>query len=102
MAYTIEVTEDAYEDAILIFDWYDKQQAGTGEKFLSALESTKSKLISNPFSFGIWKKDIRRIVLNPFSYKLYNKIYGERVVVFLIAHERRSNQFLKRRIQKSK
>ena len=100
MAWLIEVTENAYEDAILIRDWYNDQQAGIGEKFLSALESAKSKLLLNPLAFGIWKKDIRRIVLTPFAYKIYYKLYRDKIIIFLIAHERRSNQYLKRRIKK--
>jgi len=102
MTWLIEVTEDAYEDAILIRSWYEEQQPGVGEKFLSALESAKSKLLSNPLAFGVWKKNIRRIVLIPFAYKMYFKVYGEKVIIFLIAHERRSNQYLKRRIQNFK
>ena len=102
MAWLIEVTEDAYEDAILIRDWYDDQQIGIGEKFLSALESAKAKLLSNPHAFGTWEKNIRRIVLIPFAYKMYFKVYGEKIIIFLIAHERRSNQYLKRRIQNFK
>ena len=101
MTWLIEVTEDAYEDAILVRSWYEKQPPGVGEKFLDALESAKSKLLSNPLAFGVWKKNIRRIVLTPFAYKLYFKVYNE-IIVFLIAHERRSNRYLKRRIQKSK
>ena len=100
MAWTIEVTEDAFEDAILIHNWYNEQQIGVGEKFLSALETAKSKLLSNPLAFGAWKKDIRRIILTPFAYKMYFQIFGEKIIIFLIAHERRSNQYLKRRIQK--
>jgi len=73
-----------------------------GKKFLAALDLAKSKLLANPFAFGVWKKNIRRIILNHFAYKLYFKIYNEKIIVFLIAHERRSNQYLKRRIQKLK
>jgi hypothetical protein len=77
MAWLIEVTEDAYEDAILIRNWYDDQQIGVGEKFLSALESAKAKLLSNPLAFGTWKKNIRRIVLIPFAYKMYFNLRRE-------------------------
>jgi len=100
MTWKIEVTEDAYEDAILIHDWYNEQQAGVGEKFLSSLEMAKSRLLSNPLAFGIWKKNIQRIILTPFAYKAYFQIFEEKIIVFLIAHERRSNQYLRRRIQK--
>ena len=102
MTWSIDVTEEAYEDAVLIRDWYNNQQPDVGERFLFALESAKTKLLLNPLAFGIWKKDIRRIVLTPFAYKVYYKVYNDKIIIFLIAHERRSNQFLKRRIQKTK
>ncbi len=102
MAWVIEVAEAAADDALLIRDWYNDQQSGLGIKFISSIESARSKILTNPFAFGIWKKDIRRIVLSPFAYKMYYKIYEQKIIVFLIAHERRSNQFIKRRIQNLK
>ena len=84
MTWIIKVTEAAAEDAILIHDWYEIQQSDLGIKFTSALGSVRSKLLSNPFAFRIWKKNIRRIVLSPFAYKMYYKIYEEKIVYSLL------------------
>lgn len=102
MIWVIEVSEAAAEDALMIRNWYNDQQSGLGNKFISAIESAKEKLSLNPLAFRIWKKNIRRIVLHPFAYKMYFKMYKGKIIIFLIAHERRSNQFLKRRVQNPK
>jgi len=99
MMYVLEITEAAAEDAEMIRKWYEEQQKDLGNKFIDALQTAGQKLLANPQAFSIWKKNIRRIILSPFAYKVYYRIDGEKVIIFLIAHERRSNQFLKRRIK---
>lgn len=37
MIYQIEVTEAAEVDAEIIYDWYEEQSKGLGEKFIQAL-----------------------------------------------------------------
>ena len=97
MVYQIEVTGDAEVDAEIIYDWYEEQSEGLGEKFVQALENAKQKIIKNPFAYSIWHKEIRRFILKPFSYKIYYRIKNKSIVVFLIAHTKRSNKFLRKR-----
>ncbi len=97
MIYQVDVTEAAEVDAEIIYDWYEEQSKGLGEKFIEALEIAKQKIIENPLAYSIWHKEIRRFILKPFSYKVYYRIENEIIVIFLIAHSRRSNKFLRKR-----
>lgn len=97
MAYKIDVTEAAEVDAQIIYDWYEEQSNGLGEKFIQALEKAQQKIVENPFAYRLWHKEIRRFILKPFSYKIYYKIKDELIVIFLIAHTKRSNKFLRKR-----
>ena len=96
MGYRIEVLEAAEVDAEIIYDWYEEQSEGLGEKFIEALEDAKQKIIKNPFAYRIWHKEIRRFILKPFSYKAYYRVKNNLVTIFLIAHNKRSNKFLKK------
>jgi len=98
MKYSLLVFEIAYEDAIVIFDWYEDKLAGLGNRFIRELEVAKTDLLNNPLAFAKWNKSIRRMVMRKFPYKLFYKIYDDKIVVLAIIHARRSNRYLKRRL----
>ena len=98
MKFSILVSEMANEDANIIFDWYEGIHVGLGDSFINELEISKSDLMNNPLVFAKWNKNIRRMVMRKFPYKLFYKIYDDNIVILAIIHARRSNQYLKRRL----
>jgi len=98
MKYSIVVSEMAYEDAIVIFDWYEDKLPGLGDRFINELGIAKNDLLNNPLAFAKWNKSIRRMVMRKFPYKLFYKVYDSEIVILAIIHARRSNRFLKRRL----
>jgi len=98
MKYSLLVSEMAYEDAIVIFDWYECKLTGLGDRFINELEVAKNDLLNNPLAFAKWNKGIRRMVMRKFPYKLFYKIYDDQIVILAIIHARRSNRYLKRRL----
>ena len=79
MKYSVSVSESANEDAIVIFDWYEEKLKGPGDRFITELEIAKVDLLNNPLAFAIWNKSIRRMVMRKFPYKLFYKIYAEKL-----------------------
>ncbi len=98
MKYALLVSESANEDAIVIFDWYERKLNGLGNKFINELEIAKSDLLNNPLAYAKWNKGIRRMVMRKFPYKLFYKVYNDRIVILAIIHARRSNRYIKRRL----
>lgn len=98
MNYSLLVSEMAYEDAIVIFDWYEDKLTGLGDRFINELEVAKTDLLNNPLAFAKWNKSIRRMVMRKFPYKLFYKIYEDEIVILAIIHARRSNRYLKKRL----
>ena len=96
MKYSLLVSETAYEDAIIIFDWYEEKLSGLGDRFIDELEIAKIDLLNNPLAFAKWNKSIRRMVMRKFPYKLFYKVYDDKIVILAIIHARRSNRYLKR------
>lgn len=87
MKYTLLVSESANDDAIVIFDWYEEKLNGLGDRFINELEIAAK-----------WNKSIRRVVMRKFPYKLFYKIYDDKIVILAIIHARRSNRYLKKRL----
>ena len=98
MKYSLLVSETAYEDAAVIFDWYETKLAGLGDRFINELEVAKADLLNNPLAFAKWNKSIRRMVMRKFPYKLFYKIYEDEILILAIIHARRSNRYLKRKL----
>ena len=70
MKYSLLVSETAYKDATVIFDWYESKLAGLGDRFINELKVAKTDLLNNPLAFAKWNKSIRRMVMRKFPYKL--------------------------------
>ena len=98
MKYSLLVSEMAYEDAIVIFDWYEEKLSGLGDRFINEPEVAKTDLLNNPLAFAKWNKSIRRMVMRKFPYKLFYKIYEDKIVILAVIHARRSNRYLKSRL----
>lgn len=98
MKYSVVVSEMAYEDAVVIFDWYEGILTGLGNRFIKELEIAKTDLLNNPLAFAKWNNSIRRMVMRKFPYKLFYKIYDDRIVILAIIHVRRSNRYLRKRL----
>jgi hypothetical protein len=45
MKYSVSVSESANEDAIVIFDWYEKKLKELGDRFITELEIAKVDLL---------------------------------------------------------
>ena len=97
MKYSLLVSETAYKDATVIFDWYESKLAGLGDRFINELKVAKTDLLNNPLAFAKWNKIIISIVMRKFPYKLFYKIYDDKIVILAIIHARRSKRYLKRR-----
>ena len=81
--HAVEMAENAYQ-------WYEEQQTGLGDLFMSELDSCYDKIEVWPISDNIIRKDFRQIVLKRFPFVIVYKIVQERVVVYSVFHTSRN------------
>ena len=74
------------EDAYL---WYEKQQRGLGEEFLSAVSKILEAIVENPRQYPVIHRETRRALLRRFPYGIFYRILEDRVVIVACMHASR-------------
>ena len=68
------------------FDWYEKEQAGLGEQFVSALRATYDRITNAPFAYQGLRSGIRRTLVRRFPYAVYFAVERDVIVVLAVLH----------------
>ena len=87
MSYQVSIKEEALADIQAGYDYYESQQAGLGERFLSALEERLSVLSEYPHYFGFIDSKclLRDVTVGVFPYNIVYAVL-EDVVSVLAVH----------------
>lgn len=90
MNYQIIVREEAAEEILSSFIWYEKRQAGLGEKFLAELDEIYSSILSHPLTFPLIHKDFRRALMSKFPFAIFFRIKEEWALIYSVFHTHRN------------
>ena len=71
------------------FNWYEEQQAGLGEEFLSAVQSTFKSIEFYPQTFATVHEKVRRAIVSRFPFAAFYAVEPKRVVVLRVLHTAR-------------
>lgn len=89
--YRLQILQKAREDMQTSADWYDKEQAGLGERFLLSAISTFKRIETNPLHYEIkFSKKFRFAQLSVFPYLVVFKVKKDAVVVHAVFHTSRN------------
>lgn len=78
--------------------YYQHQQAGLGEAFLSEVEKAEYLLQTAPKAWTKLDKNIRRISLQRFPYHLIYTLKPENIIVLAVSHHRRHPDYWRSRV----
>jgi len=98
MAYKVIIKPLVFSDAEDAFKWYNKKVEGLGNRFYNQFLITIETIESNPFAFSFLKAPIRRCKMKTFPYKIYYIVEEETIFILGLAHSKRSNAYVKRRL----
>ena len=71
------------------FNWYEEQQAGLGEEFLSVVKSTFKRIELHPQMFATVHEEVRRAIVSRFPFAAFYVVEPKRVVVLRLLHTAR-------------
>lgn len=91
MSYTIILTDEARQDEINSYLYYEMQSKGLGEDFLTDLEHCYSTINQHPHFFGYSdnQKKLRDVKLKRFPFIIIFEISGDTVLVYSVHHTSR-------------
>lgn len=81
----------AIADLDRAYRWYEGEAAGLGEELLAAVQEAV-RAAAGPEHYPVVRGDVRRVVVRRFSYAVFYRMRGERVVVIAVVHHRRNPQ----------
>lgn len=96
MTYRLSIRDEAAQQMVETFLWYESRRSGLGEAFFSSLDSVYHTICSHPEAFQKRYKNFRAATLNGFPYIVFYEINDADIVVFSIFHTRRNPDTLRK------
>jgi plasmid stabilization system protein ParE len=93
MKYNIVLQPGAENDIDDAYLWYEGQQKGLGDQFLSELVGYYEKLRQNPLIFKWIARGFRQASLYRFPYVLVFKVIGADVQIYAVFHTSRNPKY---------
>jgi plasmid stabilization system protein ParE len=92
MKYLLTVRPEAELDIDATFEYYENQRIGLGHDFLLCVEAAISIIERNPTHYRRIHKELRRIAVHRFPYRIFFFIQDNRIIVTAVFHVRRDPQ----------
>ena len=91
----------AQRDIARVRDWYEREQPGLGERFVTAVDDAIGRVVGAPLSFPLIGKETRRARLHPYPYAVLFVVEGDEVFVTGLLHGRRGPRSWSRRVRET-
>jgi plasmid stabilization system protein ParE len=89
MSYTLTIRKEAEFDIDEQFDYYEEKREGLGHDFLLCIEEALDKLQRNPLVYCKIHKELRRIPIRRFPYRIFYFVQNNNVIVMAVFHARK-------------
>lgn len=89
MSYILTVRKDAEFDIEEAFDYYQEKREGLGHDFLLCIEEALEKLKRNPLNYRKLHKELRRLPIQRFPYRIFYLVQNNNVIVTAVFHARK-------------
>jgi len=83
----VRLSEFANNELIDACDWYE---SGLGSRFRSDVREAARRIALSPLLFPVELDEVRRYVMNRFSYTLRYVLRGKEVWIMTVSHQHRS------------
>lgn len=80
-------------------DWFERQQTGLGLRFKRDVREATLRIAGSTLLFPVELEDVRRYVMNRFSYTLRYVLRGDEVWIVAVSHQHRRPDYWVKRVQ---
>lgn len=100
MPYNYNLSQEAADDMLEAYLWYEKQRLGLGEEFLESLDKAHQLIIQNLSTYRTrYKQKVRAFLVDRFPYFILYVLEKEEVNVISVFNTSRDSQIWKKRIK---
>ncbi len=85
----IRFAEAANDELNEACDWFERQQSGLGGRFRRDVREAALLIAKAPLLFPVELEDVRRYVMNRFSYTLRYVLRNDEVWIVAVSHQHR-------------
>lgn len=78
-------------------DWFDGQEEGLGDRFLSSVQQALERISGNPDQYQVALLDLHRAPVRPFQYSLFYRVMPDESIVVAALSDRRDLSLALRR-----
>ena len=89
MAHRIRFEEHVEADLAEASFWYDRQQPGVGDRFLTAVFDTLDRIAEMPSAYPRARGETRRARVRNFPYSVFFRIDDEDAAILAVMHDSR-------------
>lgn len=89
MKYTLEIKDEARKEIIQAYLYYEKEQKGLGERFLTHLDGYFTRIGNNPDHYPEKRPPYREAFMQVFPYLIIYEIIDNTVIVYSVFNTRR-------------
>lgn len=98
MPYNYNLSQEAEDDILEAYIWYEEQRTGLGEEFLDALYRARQTLLLNPATFRVrYKTKVRAFLVDRFPYLILYVLEKNDVNIISIFNTSRNPLIWKKR-----
>lgn len=91
----LEILDEAAEEIVSIFKWYESKRPGLGNDFELCLDEVFSRIIKNPEIYPSWYRKTRCALTTRFPYGIFYRIIDDTIYVVAIFHLKRKPSNIK-------
>ena len=88
MKYSLTIRKEAELDINSAFEYYENLRLGLGHDFLLCIEAALSKIERNPLQYKVIHKELRRIAVHRFPYRIFYLVRSQSITVTAAFHAR--------------
>ena len=89
MKYSLTIRKEAELDISESFKFYEEHRLGLGHDFLLCVDAAISKIERNPLLYKKIYKDLRRIAIERFPYRIFYLVQSQHIILTAIFHARK-------------
>ncbi len=90
MKYDLIVRSEAEAELAEAFNWYERQVAGLGSRFLLSVDAVINSIQRDPLQYPILYKNVRRVLTRRFPYQVFFIVKDLQIIVVAVFYGMRN------------